>query len=96
MNRRRRRDAVPFHAVLVPSDIVWLITCANLKQTHQEAIGQRAEELFRAAVDRAFSDKIDIGMVAARAGVSVATVSPAINPAPTVDPVLVERVWRGL
>jgi len=39
-------------------------------------------------------DKIDIRVVAARAGVSIATVSRAINHVPTVDPVLAERVWR--
>jgi DNA-binding LacI/PurR family transcriptional regulator len=39
-------------------------------------------------------DKIDIRMVAARAGVSIATVSRAINRIPTVDPVLAERVWQ--
>jgi LacI family transcriptional regulator len=39
-------------------------------------------------------DKIDIRAVAARAGVSIATVSRAINHVPTVDPVLAERVWQ--
>jgi len=38
--------------------------------------------------------KIDIRAVAARAGVSIATVSRAINHVPTVDPVLAERVWQ--
>jgi len=38
--------------------------------------------------------KIDIRGVAARAGVSIATVSRAINHVPTVDPVLAERVWK--
>jgi len=38
--------------------------------------------------------KIDIRSVAARAGVSIATVSRAINHVPTVDPVLAERVWK--
>jgi DNA-binding LacI/PurR family transcriptional regulator len=42
------------------------------------------------------TDKIDIRMVAARAGVSIATVSRAINRAATVDPVLVERVWQAV
>ncbi len=37
--------------------------------------------------------KIDIRVVAARAGVSIATVSRAINHVPTVDPALAERVW---
>jgi LacI family transcriptional regulator len=37
-------------------------------------------------------DKIDIRVVAARAGVSIATVSRAINHVPTVDPALAERV----
>jgi len=40
------------------------------------------------------ADKIDIRVVAARAGVSIATVSRAINHVPTVDPVLAERVWQ--
>jgi DNA-binding LacI/PurR family transcriptional regulator len=38
--------------------------------------------------------KIDIRVVAARAGVSIATVSRTMNHVPTVDPVLAERVWR--
>jgi len=38
--------------------------------------------------------KIDIRVVAARAGVSIATVSRAINRVPTVDPALAERVWQ--
>jgi DNA-binding LacI/PurR family transcriptional regulator len=38
--------------------------------------------------------KIDIRVVAARAGVSIATVSRAINHVPTVDPALAERVWE--
>jgi DNA-binding LacI/PurR family transcriptional regulator len=38
--------------------------------------------------------KIDIRGVAARAGVSIATVSRAINHVPTVDPILAERVWK--
>ena len=38
--------------------------------------------------------KIDIRVVAARAGVSIATVSRAINHVPTVDPALAERVWQ--
>jgi DNA-binding LacI/PurR family transcriptional regulator len=37
--------------------------------------------------------KIDIRVVAARAGVSIATVSRAINHVPTVDPELAARVW---
>jgi DNA-binding LacI/PurR family transcriptional regulator len=41
------------------------------------------------------ADKIDIRMVAARAGVSIATVSRALNRVPTVDPALVERVWQA-
>ncbi len=40
-------------------------------------------------------DKIDIRVVAARAGVSIATVSRAINHVPTVDPLLAERVWQA-
>jgi LacI family transcriptional regulator len=39
------------------------------------------------------SPKIDIRVVAARAGVSIATVSRAINHVPTVDRALAERVW---
>jgi DNA-binding LacI/PurR family transcriptional regulator len=38
--------------------------------------------------------KIDIRGVAARAGVSIATVSRAINHIPTVDPALSARVWK--
>ena len=39
-------------------------------------------------------ERIDIRAVAARAGVSIATVSRAVNHVPTVDPALAERVWQ--
>jgi len=45
-------------------------------------------------VTRKIAAKVDIRSVAARAGVSIATVSRAINRVPTVDPVLAARVWR--
>jgi DNA-binding LacI/PurR family transcriptional regulator len=41
------------------------------------------------------SPKVDIRDVAARARVSIATVSRALNRIPTVDPALAERVWRA-
>ncbi|SFS09292.1 transcriptional regulator, LacI family [Granulicella pectinivorans] len=40
--------------------------------------------------------KIDIHYVAAHAGVSIATVSRALNRVPTVDPALAERVWKSV
>ena len=40
--------------------------------------------------------KIDIRGVAARAKVSIATVSRTVNHVPTVDPVLAERVWKAV
>jgi DNA-binding LacI/PurR family transcriptional regulator len=40
--------------------------------------------------------KIDIRGVAARARVSIATVSRTINHVPTVDPVLAARVWKAV
>jgi DNA-binding LacI/PurR family transcriptional regulator len=40
--------------------------------------------------------KIDIRGVAARARVSIATVSRAVNHLPTVDPRLAERVWKAV
>jgi DNA-binding LacI/PurR family transcriptional regulator len=39
---------------------------------------------------------VSIRDVARRAGVSIATVSRAVNRIPTVDPVLSERVWRAI
>lgn len=40
--------------------------------------------------------KLDIHLVAKRAGVSTATVSRAINRIPTVNPRLAKRVWRAI
>lgn len=40
--------------------------------------------------------KIDIHAVAKQAGVSIATVSRALNKVPTVDPVLATRVWKAV
>jgi DNA-binding LacI/PurR family transcriptional regulator len=40
--------------------------------------------------------KIDIRTVASRAGVSIATVSRAMNHVPTVDKALAERVWEAV
>jgi len=40
--------------------------------------------------------KLDIRSVAARAGVSIATVSRTINHVATVDPELAERVWKAV
>jgi DNA-binding LacI/PurR family transcriptional regulator len=37
---------------------------------------------------------VSIRDVARRAGVSIATVSRAVNRIPTVDPELAERVWK--
>lgn len=42
------------------------------------------------------SGKIDIRGVAARAGVSIATVSRTMNHVPTVDAALAERVWEAV
>ena len=39
---------------------------------------------------------VSIRDVASRAGVSIATVSRAVNRIPTVDPALAERVWRAI
>ncbi|MDE3104708.1 MAG: LacI family DNA-binding transcriptional regulator [Acidobacteriota bacterium] len=44
----------------------------------------------------AASSKIDIRGVAARARVSIATVSRTINHVPTVDPALAKRVWKAV
>ena len=41
-------------------------------------------------------EKLDIRSVAARARVSIATVSRAINHVPTVDPALAARVWKAV
>jgi len=40
--------------------------------------------------------KIDIRGVAARARVSIATVSRTMNHVSTVDPILAERVWKAV
>ena len=42
------------------------------------------------------SGKIDIRSVAARAGVSIATVARTINHVPSVDPTLASRVWKAV
>src|SRR5208337_665375 len=42
------------------------------------------------------SASVSIRDVASRAGVSIATVSRAVNRIPTVDPELAERVWRAI
>ena len=39
---------------------------------------------------------VSIRDVASRAGVSIATVSRAVNRIPTVDPALVRRVWQAI
>src|ERR1700689_4544123 len=41
------------------------------------------------------STRVDIHAVAARAGVSIATVSRTINQVPSVDPKLAARVWKA-
>src|SRR5579862_9814961 len=41
-------------------------------------------------------NRIDIRAVAARARVSIATVSRTINHVPSVDPVLASRVWKAV
>lgn len=45
---------------------------------------------------RGVSSRIDIRAVAARARVSIATASRAINHVPTVDPKLAARVWKAV
>jgi DNA-binding LacI/PurR family transcriptional regulator len=47
-------------------------------------------------VDPSTPAKIDIRDVAARARVSIATVSRAVNHVPTVDPILAARVWKAV
>ncbi|MGC1782811.1 MAG: LacI family DNA-binding transcriptional regulator [Acidobacteriaceae bacterium] len=42
------------------------------------------------------ADQMDIGSVAARAKVSIATVSHTINHIPSVDPALAKRVWKAI
>ena len=48
------------------------------------------------AVDRRRPGSVSIRDIAQRAGVSIATVSRAVNRIPTVDPELAERVWRAI
>jgi len=48
------------------------------------------------AVSRKRPAAVSIRDVAARAGVSIATVSRAVNRIPTVDPELAERVWKAV
>lgn len=48
------------------------------------------------STDSSTPAKIDIRGVAARARVSIATVSRTINHVPTVDPVLAARVWKAV
>lgn len=65
-------------------------------KSSQKTVSQKTDSqkpVSQKTAGRKSSAKIDIRGVAARAGVSIATVSRTINRVPTVDPVLAERVW---
>ena len=63
---------------------------SSTNRTKKPSAGKRKSS----AATSGSEDKIDIRVVAARAGVSIATVSRAINHVPTVEPALAERVWQ--
>jgi LacI family transcriptional regulator len=62
-------------------------------RTKKQAAGKR-KNVSAPGLPVGSEGKIDIRAVALRAGVSIATVSRAINHVPTVDPELAERVWQ--
>jgi LacI family transcriptional regulator len=62
----------------------------------QKPVTRKRKNISSTGVAGSAEDKTDIRVVAARAGVSIATVSRAINHVPTVDPALAERVWQAV
>jgi len=71
------------------------LASSSSNRTRKPSTGKR-KQVSALSVPVNSEEKIDIRVVAARAGVSIATVSRAINHVRTVDPVLAERVWQAV